>query len=70
MTEGNRVMIWPRDELERVGDAEELQLASRRDDGSLRPYVTMWMVRAGRRDGYQRNRRRTTMSCFPAMSQP
>lgn len=27
---------WPRDELERIGDAEELQLASRRPDGSLR----------------------------------
>ncbi|HXZ71158.1 MAG TPA: DUF2255 family protein, partial [Streptosporangiaceae bacterium] len=38
---------WPPDELERIGDAEELQLASRRPDGSLRPYVTMWVVRAG-----------------------
>ena len=38
---------WTSDELERVGDAEQLQLASRRRDGSLRPYVTMWVVRAG-----------------------
>ncbi len=37
---------WPRDELERIGDAEELRLASRRPDGSLRPYVTMRVVRA------------------------
>lgn len=37
---------WPRDELERIGDADELQLASRRPDGGLRPYVTMWVVRA------------------------
>ena len=38
---------WPRDELDRVGAAEEIGLASRRGDGSLRPYVTMWAVRAG-----------------------
>jgi len=47
MTGPNRVTTWPPDELERIGDAEELQLASRRPDGSLRPYVTMWVVRAG-----------------------
>jgi len=47
MTEANSVTIWPRDELERIGGAKELQLASRRPDGSLRPYVTMWVVRAG-----------------------
>jgi hypothetical protein len=38
---------WSRAELDRVGRAEELQLASRRNDGSLRPYVTMWVVRVG-----------------------
>lgn len=38
---------WTDNELTRVGDAVELQLASRRRDGSLRPYVTMWVVRAG-----------------------
>ena len=37
---------WRWEELERIGGAEELQLASRRSDGSLRPYVTMWVVRA------------------------
>ena len=37
---------WNDDELSRIGNAEELQLASRRSDGSLRPYVTMWVVRA------------------------
>ena len=35
------------DELDRVGAAEELQLASLRRDGTPRPYVTMWVVRAG-----------------------
>ena len=38
---------WTASELERVDRAEELQLASVRADGSLRPYVTMWVVRAG-----------------------
>jgi hypothetical protein len=38
---------WTSDELGRIGEAEELQLASLRRDGTLRPYVTMWAVRAG-----------------------
>ncbi|MGN9908915.1 DUF2255 family protein [Phytohabitans sp. LJ34] len=38
---------WTEDELRRVGGAEELQVTSRRADGSLRPYVTIWVVRAG-----------------------
>jgi hypothetical protein len=37
---------WTNDELTRIGGAEELQLASARPDGTLRPYVTMWVVRA------------------------
>ena len=38
---------WTAEELRRIGEAEELQLASRRTDGSLRPHVTMWVVRVG-----------------------
>jgi hypothetical protein len=38
---------WTDDELRRIGNATELQIASRRRDGSLRPYVTIWTVRAG-----------------------
>lgn len=41
------MMAWTNDELTRIGGAEELQLASVRPDGMLRPYVTMWVVRAG-----------------------
>ncbi|WP_305789554.1 DUF2255 family protein [Symbioplanes lichenis] len=40
-------MPWTDDELSRVGRAEELRIASYRPDGSLRPYVTIWAVRAG-----------------------
>jgi hypothetical protein len=38
---------WTSDELATIGGAEELQLASARPGGTLRPYVTMWVVRAG-----------------------
>lgn len=38
---------WTDDELTRIGDAQELDLASERSDGTLRPYVTMWVVRSG-----------------------
>jgi len=47
MTGGNDITTWPPDQLERIGSAEEIRLASRRTDGTLRPYVTMWVVRAG-----------------------
>jgi len=35
------------EEPSRIGEAQELQLASARPDGTIRPYVTMWVVRAG-----------------------
>jgi hypothetical protein len=38
---------WTDDELEKIGDAEELRLASVREDGSLRRPVIMWVVRDG-----------------------
>ena len=38
---------WTNDELRRLGDATELQVSSRRADGSLRAYVTIWAVRSG-----------------------
>lgn len=38
---------WTKDELERIGAAEELQLASVRRDGVLRRPVTIWVVRVG-----------------------
>lgn len=38
---------WTPEQLQRIGDATELQIASRRADGSLRPFVTIWVVRTG-----------------------
>jgi len=41
------VSTWTDDDLHHVGRAEELQISSRRPDGTLRPYVTIWVVRVG-----------------------
>lgn len=35
------------EELDRIGGAEELQLSSRRFNGTMRPAVTIWGVREG-----------------------
>lgn len=35
---------WTADELRAIARVDELQVASRRPDGSLRPYVTIWFV--------------------------
>ena len=36
---------WTGDELSRIGNTEEVQIASRRSDGTLRKPVTVWVVR-------------------------
>jgi|SRR5580658_3067831 hypothetical protein len=35
---------WSADELERIGSARELQIAVKRDDGTLRRWVPIWVV--------------------------
>jgi hypothetical protein len=42
----NAVATWTPEELDRIGQAEELHLATRRRDGELSRYVTMWVARA------------------------
>lgn len=37
---------WTPSDLDRIGRAEEIELASYRVDGTLRPYVTMWVIAA------------------------
>ena len=39
--------IWTSDELNKIGTAEELQIAAFRSDGTLRKPVTIWVVRVG-----------------------
>jgi hypothetical protein len=36
---------WTRDELDKIGRADELQIASLRKDGTLRNSVVIWVVR-------------------------
>jgi hypothetical protein len=38
---------WTRDELDRIGGAEELEIGSVRRDGTLRQPVTIWVVPHG-----------------------
>jgi hypothetical protein len=38
---------WTAEELGAIGAADELDIAAMRPDGSLRPYVTIWVVRVG-----------------------
>lgn len=38
---------WTSDELTRIGNAEELRIASLRRDGTLRKPVIIWVVRVG-----------------------
>jgi hypothetical protein len=38
---------WSAEELERIGEAQELQIAPRRSDGSLRRRLPIWVVRVG-----------------------
>jgi hypothetical protein len=38
---------WTADELAKIGKADELHISSRRPDGSLRPFVTIWGVHLG-----------------------
>jgi hypothetical protein len=42
-----RMNAWSKDELSRIGAAEELQVSTQRRDGTLRPYITIWVVRVG-----------------------
>jgi len=38
---------WTKEELNKIGSADELQIAALRADGTLRKRVTIWVVRLG-----------------------
>jgi len=44
---GYAMTSWTRNDLGRIGAADELQLASFKEDGTLRKPVTIWVVRVG-----------------------
>jgi hypothetical protein len=58
--------IWTIDELNKIGNAEELQIASLRNDGTLRKSVIIWVVRVGD-DLYVRSVNGRTGSWFRGM---
>jgi len=41
------MIAWTSNELNKIGTAEELEIASLRRDGTLRKPVTIWVVRVG-----------------------
>jgi hypothetical protein len=54
---------WTTDEVETIAAVDEVRVASRRIDGSLRPFVTIWAVQAGD-DIYVRSARGPTNGWF------
>ena len=42
-----QLTTWTSDELNKIGKAEELEIASLRSDATLRKLVTIWVVRLG-----------------------
>ncbi|WP_328468974.1 DUF2255 family protein [Actinoplanes sp. NBC_00393] len=63
MANESTMTSWTSDELTAIGCAEELLIASLRDDGTLRPYVTIWVVRVDG-DLYVRSARGVTSQWF------
>ena len=59
------MVTWANDELDTIGSADELQIAPRRRNGTLRTPVTIWVVRVGD-ELYVRSWRGPTGSWFRA----
>jgi hypothetical protein len=43
-TSGSTVSAWPADTLDSFGSADEIEISTRREDGSLRGFVPIWIV--------------------------
>src|SRR2546428_1329758 len=59
---------WTADELNKIGMAEEVRVASRRRDGTMRDPVTVWVVRQGD-DLYVRSVKGSTGAWFRGAQQ-
>jgi hypothetical protein len=44
---GETDMAWSSDQLERIGQAEELYVSTYQSDGTLRKWTPIWVVRVG-----------------------
>jgi hypothetical protein len=47
MTQEDAMNTWTKSELDKIARAEELEITTRRRDGTLRDPVTVWIVRVG-----------------------
>jgi hypothetical protein len=47
MTHSSPSAAWPAGPLARFGAADEIEITTRRRDGSLRPFVPIWIVAVG-----------------------
>jgi hypothetical protein len=47
-------MTWRGDQLSRIADSEELQISTRRPDGTQRRWTPIWVVRARGRGRHPR----------------
>jgi Major Facilitator Superfamily/Uncharacterized protein conserved in bacteria (DUF2255) len=43
----NKMSEWTAADLDRIGSETKLEITTRKADGSLRPYVSIWVVRVG-----------------------
>lgn len=59
---------WTSDELTKIGNAEELEIASLRQDGTLRKSRTIWVVRNGN-DLYVRSVNGRTSDWFQGVAE-
>ena len=60
---------WGQDELDRLGRGDEIGIASRRADGTLRGCVTIWAVRVGD-EVYVRSANGYDNPCFQRRFEP
>jgi hypothetical protein len=42
-------VVWPGDQIDRIAGSEELQIATKRPDGTQRRWTPIWVVRVGDR---------------------
>jgi hypothetical protein len=47
MTQSSTPAAWPAGALARFGAAGEIEISTRRRDGSLRPFVPIWIITVG-----------------------
>ena len=47
MRKGSDVAGWTTEQLQNIADTDDLEISSRRGDGTLSPRITIWVVQVG-----------------------